>query len=272
MSAIFYKKKPFDIDKNKVDCYNKCGYCHTFIIDMKNVYNIANFNILIEYKYNYTFKFLEDFLVRDEVKPDFSISLGEKDILKEFSLSEIKIMDVVESSAILRKLANVLLEKYSTVLFHASSIKYDDKAYLFTAPSGTGKSTHTALLKKLLGDKLKYINDDKPFISLNGDVLIVHGSPWRGKHRLGGNVSAPLKAIVKVVRGKENLVKKLDPINSLNLLLEQAYSYDDVEATSKLLDIINIILTKVDFYELYCNMDDDAPKVSFENILKGEHK
>lgn len=239
---------------------------------MKNIYNIANFNILIEYKYKYTYKFLEDFLVEnDSIEPDFSISIGEKEMISEFSKSEIKIMDVVESSAILRKLANVLLSKYSTVLFHSSSIKYNDGAYLFTAPSGTGKSTHTALIKKLLGDKVEYINDDKPFIKLENDGFYVYGSPWRGKHRLGGNVSAPLKAIVKVTRGKENKVEKLDPLNSLNLLLEQAYSYNDVNATSILLDVINLMLGKVKFYELYCNTDIESAKVSFENILKGEN-
>lgn len=237
---------------------------------MKNIYKIANFNVLIEYKYKYTFKFLEDFLVDDSTVPDFSISLGEKDMLSEFQKSEIKIMDVIESSAILRKLANFLLEKYSTVLFHASSIKYNNNAYLFTAPSGTGKSTHTALLKRLLEDKVEYINDDKPFIRLEGDSVIVYGSPWRGKHFLGGKVSAPLKAIVKVVRSKDNYVKKIDTLKSFNLLLEQAYSYNDVDATSKLLDIINVILNKVDFYELYCNTDIEAAEVSYKNILKGE--
>ena len=74
----------------------------------------------------------------------------------------------------------------------------------------------------------------------------------------------------EVTRGKENGVKRLDVISSLNLLLEQAYSYNDANATSILLDIINLLLNKVEFYELYCNTDIEAAKVSFENILKGE--
>ena len=238
---------------------------------MKNIYNIANFNILIEYKYNYTFKFLEEFMLSSEVEPDFSISIDEKEMISELSKSEIKIMSVIENSAILRKLANILLDKYGTILFHASSVKYNGNAYLFTAPSGTGKSTHTALLKSLLSDEVEYINDDKPFIRINDGKFTVYGSPWRGKHSLGGKVSAPLKTIVKVVRSKDNKVEKLDPINSLNILLEQAYSYDDVNATSTLLDIINLMLNKVEFYTLYCNTDISAAKVSYEKILKGEN-
>lgn len=238
---------------------------------MKNIYNIANFNILIEYKYRYTFKFLEDFLVEDGVEYDFSISVGEKEMISEYAKSEIKIMDVVESSAILRKLANVLLEKYSTVLFHSSAISCDGKAYLFSAPSGTGKSTHTALLKKLLGDRVEYINDDKPFIRLNNGEFTVYGSPWRGKHQLGQNIGAPLKAIVKVCRGKENKVEKLDALSSLNLLLEQSYSYSDANATSILLDIINGMLGKIEFYKLYCNTDISSAKETYKYVIKGEN-
>lgn len=235
---------------------------------MKNLYKIADFNILIEYKYNYTFKFLEEFLVSNEVEPDILISVTEEELLSEFERSEIKILDVVENSSILRKLANILIEKYNTILFHSSAITYNGNAYLFTAPSGTGKSTHTALLKKLLGDKVEYINDDKPFIKLIDNTFYVYGSPWNGKHRIGSNISAPLKAIIKVERSKINGVKKLDTVEALTCLFEQAYSYNDAVSANNLLEIINKMLKSVRFYKLECNMDIEAGKVSFENILK----
>ncbi len=236
---------------------------------MKNLYNIADFNILIEYKYNYTFKFLEEYLIKGEIKPDFEISVTQNELLEELEKSEIKILDVVENSSILRKLANILIEKYNTVLFHASSIMYNGNAYLFTAPSGTGKSTHTALLKKLLGDKVEYINDDKPFIKLVDDKFYVYGSPWNGKHRLGGNICAPLKAIVKVARADVNSVLKLDSKDALNCLLEQSYYYNEENSALNLLELITKMLSNVEFYLLKCNKDISSAEISYSNILKG---
>ncbi len=236
---------------------------------MKNLYRIAHFNILIEYKYNYTFKFLEEYLEREEVEPDFVISVTQEELISEFEKSEIKILEVVENSSILRKLANILIEKYNTILFHSSAITYNEEAYLFTAPSGTGKSTHTALLKKLLGDKVEYINDDKPFIRYIDGDFYVYGSPWNGKHRLSSNISAPLKAIIKVERSNVNGVKELDSVSALSCLLEQSYSYNDEICVNNLLDIINKMLNAVKFYKLSCNMDIEAGEVSLKNILKG---
>ena len=264
----FYKKKPFDIDKGLSNCYNKCGFKPHFFI-MKNLYKIANFNVLIEYKYNYTFKFLEKYISFDNAIPDITITITEKELMEEYDVSQIKILSVVESSCILRKLAKELIDNFNTILFHASSIRYNDNAYLFTAKSGTGKSTHTRLLKELLKDKITYINDDKPFIRYENDEFYVYGNPWQGKHDLGENLSCKLKAIVKITRSDDNFVKKLDTISALNLLLEQAYSYNDETSVNNLLELINKMFNKIEFYELYCNMDISAAETSYNKILKG---
>ncbi len=239
---------------------------------MKYLYNIADFNILIEYNYKYTYKFLEKFLSKTDSAPDIFITVTQSELEKELEIAEIKIIDVVENSLILRKLASELLINYNTVLFHASSIEYDGKAYLFTAPSGTGKSTHTALLKSLLGDKITYINDDKPFLRLIDGKFYVYGSPWCGKHMLSNNIKAPLQAIVKINRSSENSVSTLNSTEALTLMLEQAYSYDDESSVSTLLDYINLIFKQAKLYKLNCTNSIDAAKVSHQNILEGKNE
>ncbi len=236
---------------------------------MKYLYKILSLNVLIEYNYKYTYKFLEEFLAPIDAEPDICIAVTDSELKAELELSEIKIVDVVENSLILRKLANLLLKERGVVLFHASAISYNGGAYLFTAPSGTGKSTHTALLKSLLGDEVTYINDDKPFLALKDGVIHVYGSPWCGKHRLSNNISAPLKAIVKINRSAVNTVERLSSKEALKLLLEQAYSYDDVEAVSALLDIINLTLKEVRLFKLNCNVSEEAARLSLNKILKG---
>ena len=173
----------------------------------------------------------------------------------------------VENLALLKKIMKVLLLNHNAMLFHGSSISYNGNAFIFTAPSGTGKSTHTRLLKKLLQDKVEYINDDKPIIKLEGDKVIVYGSPWNGKHELGNNVSAPLKAICLVTRGENNSIVKIPKINMLKFLFEQAMGFDDSETAEKVLDVISKIIEKTNFYMLICNMDISAAECSFRGML-----
>ncbi|MBO5927145.1 MAG: hypothetical protein J6Q38_06310 [Clostridia bacterium] len=238
---------------------------------MRNLYDIAGITVLIEYKYGYTAKFLSDYIVYDK-EPEIFISCTDKELLSELEVSEIKIIEVVENACILRKLASILLKNYNTVLFHASAICYKGNAYLFTAPSGTGKSTHAKFLKELLNDEIKYINDDKPFIKYDDKIskFIVYGSPWNGKHRLSNNVNFPLKAIIKLERGETNEVEKISSTSVLNLLLEQAYLNKTEEETLKLLDIINLLFSKTEFYKLKCKAELESAKVTFNKILKGE--
>ena len=53
---------------------------------------------------------------------------------------------------------------HNGIMLHSSCVVVDDKAYLFTARSGTGKSTHTRLWCQLFGDRAVMVNDDKPFL------------------------------------------------------------------------------------------------------------
>lgn len=67
-----------------------------------------------------------------------------------------------------------------TLLLHASVIRKDGYGYLMTAPSGTGKSTHTFLwYKNIPGCDL--MNDDNPVVRILDGTPIIYGTPWSGK-------------------------------------------------------------------------------------------
>ena len=66
---------------------------------------------------------------------------------------------------------------------------------LFTAKSGTGKSTHTRYWLEAFGNRAAIINDDKPFIRLDTPAPMICGAPWSGKHGLDTNLSVPLAGI-----------------------------------------------------------------------------
>lgn len=87
---------------------------------------------------------------------------------------------------------------YNILLMHGSALCMDGEAYIFAAPSGTGKSTHARLWREVFGDRVWMINDDKPLVRVEEERAFVFGSPWCGKHKLGCNGSARLKAVVEL--------------------------------------------------------------------------
>ena len=97
----------------------------------------------------------------------------------------------LERAAIQRAFAEFLFS-YNTLLFHGSAIAVDGEGYLFTAHSGTGKSTHTRLWMQAFGNRAVMVNDDKPFLQLDEDRVWLCGSPWSGKHGLDANIRVPL--------------------------------------------------------------------------------
>ncbi|MBO4471084.1 MAG: hypothetical protein J5841_04965, partial [Clostridia bacterium] len=112
----------------------------------------------------------------------------------------------LEILAVYRQIAEQMPFR-DTFLFHGSAIAVDGAAYLFTARSGTGKSTHTRLWREMLGDRAVMVNDDKPLIHLTEDGAVVYGTPWNGKHRLGTNAVVPLKAVCILGRGERNSIR-----------------------------------------------------------------
>ena len=169
----------------------------------------------------------------------------------------------LEITAIQRKLAQVFFA-WDILLFHGSSVAVDGAAYLFTAKSGTGKSTHTRLWRETLGDRATMINDDKPFLRVTEDGVLVCGSPWNGKHRLGADLSVPLKAICLLERGEDNEIHKVSAGEVLPTLLQQTNRPMNGKLIPKYLELLDCLSQHTAFYRLRCNMELEAAKVSFE--------
>lgn len=174
----------------------------------------------------------------------------------------------LETLSLYRKIASELIN-YGIILFHGSTIGVDGEAFLFTAKSGTGKSTHTRLWRQLFGDRAVMVNDDKPLIEIRDDKVIVHGTPWNGKHRLGNNISMPLSAICILERSETNQIKEIAPLSEFPKILSQTYRTNDAEFMKKTLALIDKMLKMVKVYKLGCNMDPEAAQVSY-NGMKGK--
>ena len=232
---------------------------------MKFIVGLADRYIEINSVYDELKNFFKDYLVTDVI-PDFSVSLCKEDILAEQeATSENQFSPTyLETLALLRKLAEIL-PSHNRILMHGASISYNQNAYLFTAPSGTGKSTHIRLWKKYLGDDVKIVNGDKPFISLENEPMI-YGSPWAGKENWHRNCKMPLKGICFVQRGTTNSIRRIEASECLSLLFKQVYLPADTLAAGLTLELVDTLIKKVPLYVLTCDMSEEAVKCSFEAL------
>ena len=242
----------------------------TFII------SIAGWNIEVNALFETTLTFCKDFL--DCGEADFSVTVEQKDILFERQKSEQEDIlegipvrkfsdEYLETLAVYRKICTELLNR-DTLLFHGSVIAVDGEGYLFTAKSGTGKSTHTFLWRREFGERAEMINDDKPLLKIKENEILACGTPWNGKHRLGCNKIVPLKAICILERDTQNHIERISGTDALPMLMQQSFRTGTPAGMMRLLDMLEQIMDKTNIYHLGCNMDPEAAHVSYNGMQK----
>ena len=118
-----------------------------------------------------------------------------------------------------------------------------------------------------MGDRAVMINDDKPLVKIAGDKAVIYGTPWNGKHHLGANISAPLKYICFLNRGEDNVISSMDRAEALTRLLKFTFRPDAAAETAAVLETAEKLSDCVEFRSLYCNMDPEAVKVSYEGMM-----
>lgn len=172
----------------------------------------------------------------------------------------------LETVTLLRVLADYVT-MYDRLLMHGSAISINGKGYIFTALSGTGKSTHTALLRELHSENAIMINDDKPFLHILDKEVYVCGSPWMGKHGLGNNIQAQLGGIFFLRRSETNELRRISPEEALCLLVGQCHRPAEPIRMMNTLDMLEKILNNVPLYDFGCNMDISAAELS-SSVMK----
>lgn len=227
--------------------------------------------------YSYITQYCKDYLYEGDGTIEFTISTTTDDIAYEREKSRqedikegIAIREFsdtyLETIAVYRKICKCLLEK-DILLFHGSVISVDGIGYLFTAKSGTGKSTHTKYWREYFKDRAVMINDDKPLLAIKENKVYAYGTPWDGKHRLSTNTCVPLKSICILQRGDTNIISKIDKKDAYTMLLQQVNRpVGDVSAMNKTLKLIDALSNCVEFYSLHCTMDITAAKVAYEGM------
>ncbi len=163
-----------------------------------------------------------------------------------------------------------LLLYYSGMMLHASAVEMDGKAYLFSAASGTGKSTHAALWLREFKDRAHILNDDKPALRFEDGAFCAYGTPWSGKTPLSLNRKVPLQGIAFLERSETNRIRRISAGEALPLLLEQTVRPKDPALAEKLFAVLDKLLKSTPVYRLSCNMDPEAAHLSYQTMKEGK--
>ena len=215
---------------------------------------------------------------RWDAPPDMTVEIQQShiDYERERSAAEDRIEGIplrqfsdsyLETLAVYRQIAEQMLW-WNTILFHGSVVAVDGVGYLFTAKSGTGKSTHTRLWREHFGKRAVMVNDDKPLLQITPSVVTAFGTPWDGKHRLSSNISVPLKAICILERGEVNHIVPVTKAAAYPMLLQQSYRPQNPGHMAKLLELLDGLGEGVSLYRISCNMHPSAAQTAYDG-LKG---
>ena len=158
------------------------------------------------------------------------------------------------------------LFRFNGMMFHASAIELDGVAYLFSGPSGMGKSTHTGLWKQLF-PSAKIFNDDKPALRNIDGAWYAYGTPWAGKHGININLKAPLGGICFLRRGEKNSIRRLSSFEAASAIISQTMRYFmTAKPLDAMLDLVDRLVKDVPVFELTATKDPEAAMLSYKTM------
>lgn len=230
-------------------------------------YKIADLIVSVDFKGS-AINALAEKYKEESVTTDINVKCSENYLCQKHKENSNLTMDEIEEIFTLANFSQKLID-FNGIVFHASAIEYKGEAYLFSADSQVGKSTHTSLWQKYIGsDNVKIINDDKPVIRVTDNKIFVYGSPWTGGSGKENNIKAPLKAIVFLERSKINSISRAeDTAYKITNMLSQCKSRFPREQTERFMEIIEKIINEVPIYKLQCNISEDAVKTAYDMIV-----
>ena len=232
--------------------------------------NICNKVVRVEERLGSYIDFCNGYIIKEPApKEDYSIVVTKDDIDIQRIISGPWTNDDLSGLVILRKLAKVLLEKERTLLFHGAVVAYHDSAFMFTAPSGTGKTTHSKLWVQKLPDAY-IVNGDKPFVSTDNGIY-AWGTPWSGAEHYNRNEGVELKAICFMERADNNRIVEISDDEAIPMLALQTADPDPSDYHTKIwmMEGINRLRRAVKFYRYEVNnYIDNAFYTTYDRLSK----
>ena len=158
-----------------------------------------------------------------------------------------------------------LAQQHNMVALHSASILYQDKLWLFSGQSGTGKSTHTNLWNRLYHTPI--INGDLNLLSTVNDIPVVHGIPWCGTSGICSTKTYTLGGIILLKQAEENHIEFLSPDQKIVSVSQRLISPAwNKEMWNKTLEYISSLEEHILICKLHCTKEKEAVDTIKEEI------
>lgn len=232
-----------------------------------NLHRIADITVDLGYKYDRLRRQSEAYKINEDVKPDMTIYLSDgflEQKQKENPHLTVEDCEYIFTSSVFY----TGMLQYGGFMLHSSAVIVDGKAYLFSAPSGTGKSTHTGLWQEVFGERAQILNDDKPAIRALEDGVFAYGTPWSGKTDMNINVKAPIAGICFLERSENNWIERVDSNAAIAGILNQTIRPFEMKGMDLLLTHIEKVITNVPVFKMGCNISHEAAIMAHREMSK----
>lgn len=151
------------------------------------------------------------------------------------------------------------------LFFHASQISYKGKGIIFTAPSGTGKTTQARLWEKYRGADI--ICNDRTLVRKRHDKWSTYGYPIDGSEPIRSSAVNELGCIVLLEQSEENYIERLEVAKAVaNLMPQLVLDVWNKDEQIKVMELLFSILQDCPVYLLRCTKEADAVE-TLEKVL-----
>lgn len=240
------------------------------------VCNLAGITVAFENRYPYFAKLMREY--RATGRPTVSVSVSDEEIARETegirnlpSHLPREAHDAVREALALYRKFSEALPFFEGFFLHAALFTVEGEGIAVTAPSGTGKSTHLALWRQLLGDRLTVVNGDKPLLRrAPGGGFLGYGTPFCGKEGWHTNTAVPVRHLLLLERGDRDCITPLTPEEAFPSLFRATLPPEDEDALSLTLPLLHDFLSSVKLLRAEVTMNLTAAEAAFRAVFGKE--
>ena len=159
----------------------------------------------------------------------------------------------------------IRVQQMGEFALHSASILYQDRAWLFSGSSGSGKSTRTALWMRQY--HTPYLNGDLNLLGFVDDMPVVYGIPWCGTSGSYTTQTVPLGGITFLKQASANALMPLTAeeisLRTMQRLISPSWTKDmllsNLSFTEKIKDAVS-------FFHLHCTKETSAAALMKQTI------
>ena len=238
---------------------------------MKSIFEAKYAGVPIKYKFrhNSTARFFAGYIHLSE-SDSYDVNLDDDkfELLRKAHAEDIS-DDYVEYKGLIYLTAKKLL-LHKRCIFHAVSFFWKGKAWLLTGESGIGKTTQFLNWNNVFPNEIVMISGDMPVLDFSENQIVINPSPWNGKERMQGTISAKLGGIVILQQSNDNNTIELADVKDsiITLFYQFAVIPENEEEIRLLAEMVQNVIEEVPIWVFSNDGSVDSSRILRNEILE----